>query len=122
MQLMTGMCAAKTLEQHLCKRFNDLDSLHVFILIVYVLYRRKFCIQEVLMHIRLSSFYPNAFFGLRGLREADTMKKACRQLPFPLCLFYLFQKRGNNISQCNNTHQSVLVYYRDLFYSTEDHQ
>jgi hypothetical protein len=35
---MTGMCAAKALEQHLCKRFNDPDFLHVFILIAYVLY------------------------------------------------------------------------------------
>jgi len=33
MQLMTGMCAAKALVQHLCKRFNDPDFLHVFILI-----------------------------------------------------------------------------------------
>jgi hypothetical protein len=32
------MCAAKAFEQHLCKRFNDSDFLHVFILIVYVLY------------------------------------------------------------------------------------
>jgi len=32
MQLMAGMCAAKALVQHLCKRFNDPDSLHVFIL------------------------------------------------------------------------------------------
>jgi len=31
MQLMAGICAAKALVQHLCKRFNDPDSLHVFI-------------------------------------------------------------------------------------------
>jgi len=33
LQLMAGMCAAKALVQHLCKRLNDSDFLHVFILI-----------------------------------------------------------------------------------------
>jgi hypothetical protein len=36
MQLVAGMWAAKALEQHLCKRFNDPDFLHVFIHITYI--------------------------------------------------------------------------------------
>jgi hypothetical protein len=36
MQLMAGMCAAKALEQLLCKRFNDPAFLHVFIHITYI--------------------------------------------------------------------------------------
>ena len=33
LQLTAGMCAAKALVQYLCRRFNDLDSLNVFIII-----------------------------------------------------------------------------------------
>ncbi len=60
---MAGMYAAKALVQRLCERFNISDFLHVFILIVYIPYKRKFFVQEVLMHMCLPSFYPNAFLG-----------------------------------------------------------
>jgi hypothetical protein len=65
MQLTAGLYTAKALVQHLCKRFNDPDNVHVFILSgCEKRYRRKFCIQEVLLNISLPSFHPNAFFGL----------------------------------------------------------
>jgi hypothetical protein len=50
-KMTTGIYAAKALEQHLCKRLDDTDSLHVFILSVLIRYGRKFCIQEVLLHM-----------------------------------------------------------------------
>jgi hypothetical protein len=67
MQLTAGICAAKA-SRHvpglLCERFHDPDNVHIFIPGVSILYRRKFCVQEVLMHMCLPLFYPNVFFGL----------------------------------------------------------
>ena len=66
-QLPAGICAAKTSRHSpglLCKRFHDPENVHVFIPGVSILSRRKFCIQEVLMHICLPASYPNAFLGL----------------------------------------------------------
>jgi hypothetical protein len=54
--------------QHLCERFDDQDNVHVYIIGVYTLYKRKFCFQVVLMHMYLPYFYPNAFFGLTERR------------------------------------------------------
>ena len=65
MQLTAGICAAKALVQHLCERFNDPDNVHIFIPSVEILYRLKFCIQEVLMYMCLPSFYPN--LGVKAL-------------------------------------------------------
>jgi len=61
--LLAGIYAAKALEQHLCERFNDPDTLHVYIPNIKKPYRLKFCIQEVLMHICLPAIYPISFFG-----------------------------------------------------------
>jgi hypothetical protein len=63
-QLTAGICAAKALVQHLCKRFHNPENVHIFIPGVSILYRHKFCVQEVLMHVCLPSSFPNAFFGL----------------------------------------------------------
>jgi hypothetical protein len=71
--LTAGIYAAKALVQHLCECFNDPDKLHVFILSVQIPYRRKFCIQEVLMHICLPCFYPHAVFG-----SGDTDREVTR--------------------------------------------
>jgi hypothetical protein len=66
-QLTVGICAAKA-SRHapglLCRRFHDPKNVHVFIPGISILFRRTFCVQEVLMHMCLPSFYPNAFFGL----------------------------------------------------------
>jgi hypothetical protein len=66
-QLTAGICAAKALVQHLCERLNDSDDVQVDILSGQMLYSRKFCIQEVLMHMCLPSLKAietiNIFFG-----------------------------------------------------------
>jgi len=64
MQLTAGICAAKALVQLLGERFQDPDNVHIFIPGFSILSRRKFCVQEVLMHRCLPPFYPNAFFEL----------------------------------------------------------
>jgi hypothetical protein len=67
MQLTAGICAAKASRHapgHLCERFHDPENIHIFIPGFSIRYRRKFCVQEVLMHMCLPPFYPNAFFGL----------------------------------------------------------
>jgi hypothetical protein len=64
MQSTAGICAAKAVVQHLCERFHDPDNVHIFIPGVSILSRRKFCVQEVLMHMCLPPFYPYAFFAL----------------------------------------------------------
>ena len=61
---MAGTCAAKAIVQHLCERFHDPENEQVFIPSVSILYKRKFCVQEVLMHMCLPSFPINALFGL----------------------------------------------------------
>jgi hypothetical protein len=63
MQSTAGIYAAKALVQHLCERFHDLDNVHIFTPGFPIHNRRKFCIQEVLLHRCLPPFYPNAFFG-----------------------------------------------------------
>jgi hypothetical protein len=63
-QLTAGICAAKALVQHLCKRFHNPENVHIFIPGVSIRYRHKFCVQEVLMHVCLPSFHPNALLGL----------------------------------------------------------
>jgi len=63
-QLTAGMYAAKALVQHLCERFHDPENGHIFIPGFSIDSRRKFCVQEVLMHMCLLSFHRNALFGL----------------------------------------------------------
>jgi hypothetical protein len=58
------MYSAKALVQLLCERFHDPENGHIFIPGVSILSRRKFCVQEVLMHMCLLSFHRNALFGL----------------------------------------------------------
>jgi len=65
-QLTAGICAAKALVQHLCERFYDPENVHIFIPGFSIHSRRKFCVQEVLMHMCLLSFHLNALFGLMG--------------------------------------------------------
>jgi len=70
LQLTAGMYAAKALVQHLCERIHDPENVHVFIPGFSIRYRRKFCVQEVLMNIYLPSFHLNALFGLNHLHSA----------------------------------------------------
>jgi hypothetical protein len=56
-QLTAGIYAAKALVQLLRERFHDPETVHIFIPGVLILYRRKFCVQEVLMHICLLSTF-----------------------------------------------------------------
>jgi hypothetical protein len=76
MQLTAGIFAEKALVQHLCERFHDPDNVHIFILSVSILCRRKFCVQEVLMHMCLPPFYPNAFFGLIDQNDSNKQTEA----------------------------------------------
>jgi hypothetical protein len=73
--LTAGICAAKALVQLLCGRFHNSENVHVFIPGVSILSRRKFCVQEVLMHMCLLPFYPNAFFGLIKAQEKAAKEK-----------------------------------------------
>jgi hypothetical protein len=64
-QLTAGMCAAKASRHvpgHLCGRLHDPDNVQVYILSVEILYRRKSCVQEVLLHMCLPSFSSNCTF------------------------------------------------------------
>jgi len=67
-QLTAGICATKALVQLLCERFHDPETVHIFIPGVSILSRRKFCVQEVLMHMCLLSFHRNALFGSSSCR------------------------------------------------------
>jgi hypothetical protein len=58
MQLVAGMCAAKALEQHLCKRFNNTDSLHVFIL-----YRLGTILTQILRPRGFDAYMPDLFLS-----------------------------------------------------------
>ena len=65
-QLTGGICAAKAsrhLPGLLCGRFHDPEYVHIIIPGVSIRSRRKFCIQEVLMHVTAVRSY-NALFGL----------------------------------------------------------
>jgi len=53
---MAGMCAAKALVQHLCKRFNDSDSLHVFIN-----YRLDTILTQILRSRGFDAHMPDVF-------------------------------------------------------------
>ena len=62
-----GICPAKAsrrLPGHICECFHAPENVHIFIPGVSILSRRKFCVQEVLLHMCLLSFHLNALFGL----------------------------------------------------------
>jgi len=87
MQLTAGICAAKALVQHLCDRFHDPENVQVFISGDLILSRRKFCVQEVLLHICLAS----PAFNFKREREflQHTYKRILYSLIFALKVFLL---------------------------------
>jgi hypothetical protein len=62
--LTAGIYAAKALLLLLRGRFHDTENVQVLIPGVPKLSRRKFSVQEVLMHMCLPSLPINALFGL----------------------------------------------------------
>ena len=71
--MMAGICAAKALVQLLCRRFHDPVNVQVHIHCVEIPSRRKFCVQEVLMHMCLPPFYLTQIIHTQWLPWQDTV-------------------------------------------------
>jgi hypothetical protein len=54
---MSGICAEKALEQHLCERFHNLHCVHIFILVELIARQR-----QILLSRGFNAYVPDIFF------------------------------------------------------------
>jgi len=111
--------------RHMCSTF--VSALMIWITCTFsfsafnILYRSKFCVQEVLMHMCLPSFYPNAFFRLMYFSQNKGDMKRSKS---GLCCFNKLHGddfgsarvfHGYSIYIISHVHSiSVMGYYNEL--------